>query len=159
VRARGFAPVAPGATPRQVEPGNTRGGAVVGGRGARAPLRVRAGDDRLLPVAGARGGAHHGVEKLATPRRDVARRSGADWRLADPGAEPLDLVGTDDRGPGAHPLPRPGSRPGRRDERWGRRGGAVPGRPRGAVHGVSTILPTFCRRRIRRWAAAASVKG
>ena len=38
------------------------------------------------------------------------------------------------------------------------RPGAVPGRPRGPVQGVSTTLPTFCRRRIRRWAAAASVK-
>ena len=101
------APVARGAGLRWVELPDSPGAAVVGRGGAGAPLCVRAGDGRLLPVARPGGSAHRGVAELATPDHDLRRRRGAHLRLAALVAVPVDLVGADDRGTGPDPLPRP----------------------------------------------------
>ena len=91
----------------RVEPGNARAGAVVGRRSPGDAPAVRVRDGRLLPVAGAGGGAHHGVEELATPGGDLARRGAAHPRLAGLRARPVALVGVDGGGAGPHSLPRP----------------------------------------------------
>ena len=73
----------------RVEPGNARAGPVVGRRGPGHVPGVRVGDGRLLPVAGAGGGAHHGVEELAAPGGGLPHRGGAYRRLgAGPGGGP-----------------------------------------------------------------------
>ena len=91
----------------RVEPGNPRPAAVVGRRGARAPLRVRAGDGGLLRVARARGGADPGLAELAAPGRGRRRGGGADVRRSASVAGPVELVAPDDRRAYPRPLARP----------------------------------------------------
>jgi len=90
-----------------LEPGRPRRGAVVDRRGAGAPLAVRAGDGRLLPVARAGGGAHRGLAELVAPHPGLRRRGGAHPRLAAHLARPVELVDADDRRARADPLPGP----------------------------------------------------
>ena len=91
----------------RVEPGNTRPAAVVARRGARAPLRVRAGDGGLLRVARARGGADPGLAELAAPGRDRRHGGGADVRRSASVAGPVELVAPDDRRAHPRPVARP----------------------------------------------------
>ena len=91
---------------RGVERGNAPGTAVVGRPRPGAALRVRAGDGRLLPVAGAGGGAHRGDQDLATPARHVRHRHRGHLRVAVRLAQPVGLVGVHDRGSGADPVLR-----------------------------------------------------
>src|SRR5581483_7680571 len=81
--------------------------AVVGGRRARRALRVRVGDGGLLRLAGRRGRARRRRVQLDAADLDRDHRGGRDIRCPVAVAQPVGLVGRDDRGLGPRAVLRP----------------------------------------------------